>query len=53
MVSLAGHVLIWPFLDGVEWDRDATELNGLVTVEGLWDATVPRLLCNRSGQNMG
>lgn len=40
-------------MEGVEWDRDAIELSGLVTGEGLWDATVPQLLCNRSGQKMG
>lgn len=40
-------------MEGVEWDRDAIELNGLVIGEGHWDATVPQLLCNRSGQKMG
>lgn len=39
-------------MEGVEWDRDAIELSGLVFGEGLWGAIVPRLLCNRSGQNM-
>jgi hypothetical protein len=40
-------------MEGVEWDSDAIELSGLVTGEGLWDVTVPQLLCNRSGQKMG
>lgn len=40
-------------VEGVEWYRDAIELSGLVIGEGLWDVTVPRLLCNRSGQKMG
>lgn len=40
-------------MEGVEWDRDAIELSGLVIEEGLCDVTVPQLLCNRSGQKMG